>query len=152
MSTIEEKAQLLIAYMETVIDRAGRWQNDVNKHRMGHLSRNEMDAFIQLGRKGELTMGELAENLLLSVSGATVIADKLEEKGLVVRRRSLDDRRVVRVGLTGEGAKSYDEFHQMVLTFATAILQSLDENEQNLLLALHRKISDSFPVVERKKD
>ena len=152
MSTIEEKAQLLIAYMETVIDRAGRWQNDVNKHRMGHLSRNEMDAFIQLGRKGELTMGELADKLLLSVSGATVIADKLEEKALVVRRRSLDDRRVVRVGLTGEGAKSYDEFHQMVLTFATAILQSLDENEQNLLLALHRKISDSFPVVERKKD
>jgi DNA-binding MarR family transcriptional regulator len=152
MSTIEEKAQLLIAYMETVIDRAGRWQNDVNKHRMGHLSRNEMDAFIQLGRKGELTMGELADKLLLSVSGATVIADKLEEKGLVVRRRSLDDRRVVRVGLTGEGSRSYDEFHQMVLTFATAILQSLDENEQNLLLALHRKISDSFPVVERKKD
>ena len=152
MSTIEEKAQLLIAYMETVIDRAGRWQNDVKKDRMGYLSRHEMAAFVQLGRKGELTMGELAENLLLSVSGATVIADKLEEKGLVVRRRSLDDRRVVRVGLTGEGAKSYDEFHQMVLTFATAILQSLDENEQNLLLALHRKISDSFPVVERKKD
>jgi len=152
MPTIEENARLLVAYIETVIDRAARWQNDVNKHRMGHLSRNEMDAFIQLGRKGELTMGELAENLLLSVSGATVIADKLEEKGLVVRRRSLDDRRVVRVGLTGEGAKSYDEFHQMVLTFATAILQSLDENEQNLLLALHRKISDSFPVVERKKE
>jgi DNA-binding MarR family transcriptional regulator len=111
-----------------------------------------MEAFVQLGRKGELTMGELADNLLLSVSGATVIADKLEEKGLVVRRRSLDDRRVVRVGLTGEGAKSYDEFHQMVLTFATAVLQSLEENEQNLLLALYRKISDSFPVVERKKD
>ena len=152
MSTLEEKAQLLIAYIETLIDRAGRWQNDVKKDRMGHLSRHEMEAFVQLGRKGELTMGELADNLLLSVSGATVIADKLEEKGLVVRRRSLDDRRVVRVGLTGEGAKSYDEFHQMVLTFATAVLQSLEENEQNLLLALYRKISDSFPVVERKKD
>ena len=152
MPTIEENARLLVAYIETVIDRAARWQDDVKKDRMGYLSRHEMGAFVQLGRKGELTMGELAENLLLSVSGATVIADKLEEKGLVVRRRSLDDRRVVRVGLTGEGAKSYDEFHQMVLTFATAILQSLDENEQNLLLALHRKISDSFPVVERKKD
>ena len=103
MSTLEEKAQLLIAYIETLIDRAGRWQNDVKKYRMGHLSRHEMEAFVQLGRKGELTMGELADNLLLSVSGATVIADKLEEKGLVGRRRSLDDRRVVRVGLTGEG-------------------------------------------------
>jgi DNA-binding MarR family transcriptional regulator len=152
MPTIEENARLLVAYIETVIDRAARWQDDVKKDRMGYLSRHEMAAFVQLGRKGELTMGELAENLLLSVSGATVIADKLEEKGLVVRRRSLDDRRVVRVGLTGEGSRSYDEFHQMVLTFATAILQSLDENEQNLLLALHRKISDSFPVVERKKD
>ncbi|HEX7572253.1 MAG TPA: MarR family transcriptional regulator [Bacteroidota bacterium] len=152
MATLEEKAQLLIAYIETLIDRAGRWQNDVKKDRMGHLSRHEMEAFVQLGRKGELTMGELADNLLLSVSGATVIADKLEEKGLVVRRRSLDDRRVVRVGLTGEGAKSYDEFHQMVLTFATAVLQSLEENEQNVLLALYRKISDSFPVIEQKKD
>ena len=152
MPTIEENARLLVAYIDTVIDGAARLQNDVKKDRMGHLSRHEMGAFVQLGRKGEMTMGELAENLLLSVSSATVLADKLEEKGLVVRRRSLDDRRVVRVGLTGEGAKSYDEFHQMVFTFATTILQSLDENEQNLLLALHRKISDSFPVVERKKD
>jgi DNA-binding MarR family transcriptional regulator len=149
-TTIEEKARLLIAYMETVKDRAGRWQNDVMRDRMGHLNRHEMEAFVQLGRKRELTMGELAENLLLSVSSATVLADKLEEKGLVVRRRSLDDRRVVRVGLTGEGSKSYDEFYQMVLKIATTVLQSLEEHEQDLLLALHRKISDGFPVVERK--
>ena len=152
MPTITEKAQLLITYIETVIERAGRWQNDVKRDLMGHLSRHEMEAFVQLGRKGELTMGELADNLLLSVSGATVIADKLEEKGLVVRKRSLDDRRVVRVGLTGEGAKSYDEFHQMLLTLATAVLHSLEELEQDSLLALYRKISDGFPVVERKKD
>jgi MarR family 2-MHQ and catechol resistance regulon transcriptional repressor len=152
MPTIVEKAQLLIDYLETVIDRAGRWQNDMKRDRMGHLSRHEMEAFVQLGRKGKLTMGELADNLLLSVSSATFLADKLEEKGLVVRSRSLDDRRVVRVGLTGEGAKSYDEFHQMILNFATTVLQSLEEHEQDLLLALYRKIGDGFPVVERKKD
>jgi DNA-binding MarR family transcriptional regulator len=152
MPTIAEKAHLLITYIETVIERAGRWQNDVKRDLMGHLSRHEMEAFVQLGRKGELTMGELADNLLLSVSSATVIADKLEEKGLVFRRRSLDDRRVVRVGLTGDGAKSYDEFHQMLLTLATAVLHSLEEHEQDSLLALYRKISDGFPVVGRKKD
>jgi DNA-binding MarR family transcriptional regulator len=152
MPTIAEKAKLLITYMETLIERAGRWQNDVNRDRMGHLSRHEMEAFVQLGRGGELTMGELAEKLFLSVSSATVIADKLEEKGLVIRRRSVDDRRVVRVGLTGEGAKSYDGFHQMVLTFATAVLRSLEDHEQDLLLALYRKISDSFPDAGRKKD
>jgi DNA-binding MarR family transcriptional regulator len=152
MPTTAEKANLLIAYIETVMDRAGRWQNAVKRDRMGHLSRHEMEAFVQLGRKGELTMGELADNLLLSVSSATVLADKLEEKGLVVRRRSLDDRRVVRVGLTGEGARSYEEFSQMVLIFTTTVLQSLDEHEQDLLLSLHRKISDSFPVVGRRKD
>ena len=152
MPTIAEKAQLLISYIETMIDRAGRWQNDMKRDRMGHLSRHEMEAFLQLGRKGELTMGELAENLLLSVSSATVLADKLEEKGLVARRRSLDDRRVVRVGLTEEGAKSYDEFHQMILKFTTTVLLSLEEHEQDLLLSLYRKISDDFPAVGRKKD
>jgi DNA-binding MarR family transcriptional regulator len=97
-------------------------------------------------------MGELADGLLLSVSSATVLADKLEEKGLVVRSRSLDDRRVVRVGLTEEGAKSYNEFYQMILEFATTVLQSLEEHEQDLLLGLYRKIGDGFPVVERKKE
>jgi DNA-binding MarR family transcriptional regulator len=122
------------------------------RDRMGHLSHREMEAFFKLGRKGDLTMGELADGLLLSVSSATVLADKLEEKGLVVRSRSLDDRRVVRVGLTEEGAKSYNEFYQMILEFATTVLQSLEEHEQDLLLGLYRKIGDGFPVVERKKE
>jgi DNA-binding MarR family transcriptional regulator len=122
------------------------------RDRMGHLSHREMEAFFKLGSKGDLTMGELADGLLLSVSSATVLADKLEEKGLVVRSRSLDDRRVVRVGLTEEGAKSYNEFYQMILEFATTVLQSLEEHEQDLLLGLYRKIGDGFPVVERKKE
>jgi DNA-binding MarR family transcriptional regulator len=152
MANLEEKAKLLVAYGETMMEKAGRWQNDVMRDRMGHLSHREMEAFFKLGSKGDLTMGELADGLLLSVSSATVLADKLEEKGLVVRSRSLDDRRVVRVGLTVEGAKSYGEFHQMILKFATTVLQSLEEHEQDLLLDLYRKIGDGFPVVERKKE
>ena len=65
----------------------------MKRDRMGHLSRHEMEAFLQLGRKGELTMGELAGNLLLSVSSATVLADKLEEKGLVAQNNPRTNRK-----------------------------------------------------------
>ena len=38
MANIEEKAKLLVAYGETMMEKAGRWQNDVIRDRMGHLS------------------------------------------------------------------------------------------------------------------
>jgi DNA-binding MarR family transcriptional regulator len=50
------------------------------------------------------TIGELAEHLILRHHSAVGLVDRLERQGLVERVRDGDDRRQVRIQLTGEGA------------------------------------------------
>ena len=50
-----------------------------------------------------LTIGGLAEKMYLHISTVSGILDRLEERGLVERRRSPDDRRVTRLEVTAKG-------------------------------------------------
>ena len=50
-------------------------------------------------------MGDLAEELDVSVASATGIVDRMEQRGLVERRHGPDDRRVVMVDLTATGGR-----------------------------------------------
>jgi DNA-binding MarR family transcriptional regulator len=52
-----------------------------------------------------LRMGELADRLLLSRSGITRLADRLEKQGLIERRRCDDDGRGYHAQLTERGRK-----------------------------------------------
>ena len=54
---------------------------------------------------GRLRMGELAERLLLSRSGITRLADRLERQGLIVRERCPSDGRGFFARLTPAGRK-----------------------------------------------
>lgn len=57
---------------------------------------------------GEVTTGRLSEGASLSPATATTILDKLEARGLVLRYRSVEDRRVVHSKLTVRGAQVLD--------------------------------------------
>lgn len=52
---------------------------------------------------GPLSLGELAEKLLVTGGNVTYVMDRLEGRGLVARYRSADDRRVIHAKLTREG-------------------------------------------------
>jgi len=56
-----------------------------------------------------MPMGRLAEILDASVSSATGIIDRMEERGLVTRERVPDDRRIVLVRPTQSGLDLVDE-------------------------------------------
>jgi DNA-binding MarR family transcriptional regulator len=65
---------------------------------MGHLHLMTL-----IERHGEMSMSRLAELLDVSLSNATGIVDRMEERGYVVRVRVPDDRRVVHVQLSEGG-------------------------------------------------
>ena len=56
-----------------------------------------------LHRAGSLSSGELGQAMYLHASTVTGVVDRLEKKGWVVRDRSQEDRRVVKVRLTPKG-------------------------------------------------
>ncbi|HEY4753804.1 MAG TPA: MarR family transcriptional regulator, partial [Candidatus Limnocylindrales bacterium] len=70
----------------------------------GRMSLVHLNVLFVLSAEGPLPMNRLAEVLDVSQASATGIVDRMEQRGLVTRERDDDDRRVVRVTLTPQGA------------------------------------------------
>jgi MarR family transcriptional regulator, organic hydroperoxide resistance regulator len=68
------------------------------------LTGPQLWALKTLQRSGPLATGGLAEALAVHQSSVSLLLDRLEERGLITRRRRVDDQRVVEVHLTRRGA------------------------------------------------
>ena len=67
------------------------------------ISMTQLHILHMLDRHGEMAMSRLAEVLDVSVSNATGLVDRMEERGLIARTRVPEDRRVVLVQVTSKG-------------------------------------------------
>ncbi len=89
---------------------------------------------------GQLTLGELAEKLLVTGGNITYVMDKLEDQGLVVRERSGEDRRVVRARLTQEGRRLIGDVFPGHVEHIHELTAGLDPDEQATLRRLLKKL------------
>jgi DNA-binding MarR family transcriptional regulator len=87
-----------------------------------------------LEHHGDLTMGRLAELVDVSLSNASGLIDRMEERGLVERVRVPDDRRVVLVRVSPEGARMRDEIEAIKQDQMRSILGKLDGAQLTRLL------------------
>lgn len=108
--------------------------------KLGEVNYQESNAIKYLGKNGEKTMHEIAENNLLAMSTMTGIVDKMVNKGWVWREHSEKDRRSVLVGLTESGKEVYDLYLAYHSEFVNAMLRALDEEDQNMYLQLLKKM------------
>ena len=92
-----------------------------------------------LEHHGDLTMSRLAELLDVSVSNATGLIDRMEERGLVERSRVPSDRRIVLVRASAEGARIRDEIEALKQDRMRSILSRLQPAK---LERIHAAISD----------
>ena len=87
-----------------------------------------------LEHHGDLTMGRLAELVDVSLSNASGLIDRMEERGLVERIRVPDDRRVVLVRCSPEGERMRDEIEAVKQDQMRSILANLDMQQLTRLL------------------
>ena len=87
-----------------------------------------------LEHHGDLPMGRLAELVDVSLSNASGLIDRMEERGLVERIRVADDRRVVIVRVSPEGEKIRDEIEAIKQDQMRSILGNLDVDQLTRLL------------------
>jgi DNA-binding MarR family transcriptional regulator len=87
-----------------------------------------------LEHHGDLTMGRLAELVDVSLSNASGLIDRMEERGLVERIRVPDDRRVVLVRCSPEGARMRDQIEAIKQDQMRSILGKLDGNQLTRLI------------------
>lgn len=109
----------------------------------------EFDALATLRRSGqpfELTAGQLLEALMITSGSVTNRIDRLEQRGLVKRTKSVGDRRFVRIGLTTTGLDLIDKSLSEHLANEARILQGLTAADivrlERLLRKLQHMLSD----------
>ncbi len=90
--------------------------------------------------KGPLSHRDLGRKVLTSAGNMTDVVDKLEARGLVLRVRALDDRRQVRVELTGAGRALIEDLFPRHAGDIAAAMAGLNAAELAQLGALLRKL------------
>lgn len=96
-----------------------------------------------LDRHGELPMSRLAELLDVSLSNASGIVDRLEDRGFVARVRVSDDRRVVLVQLTDAGRGVLAEAEVLHDELMRSILDRLDDRRLRRVAAALEDVRDA---------
>ncbi|HEY3682071.1 MAG TPA: MarR family transcriptional regulator [Streptosporangiaceae bacterium] len=84
----------------------------------------------------ELTHGELASALQCDKTNITGLVDRLERRELVRRRPDPEDRRAVKVSLTGQGTDLVARFREAVSTAVAGRLASWPAAQHSQLAAL----------------
>jgi DNA-binding MarR family transcriptional regulator len=103
----------------------------------GSLSLVHLHVLTTLETEGPLPMSHLADALDVSVASATGIVDRMEQRGLVERRHSATDRRVVQVHLTDRGEDVFTTIDGQRRAQVSAILERLTDDElEGLLIGL----------------
>jgi DNA-binding MarR family transcriptional regulator len=94
--------------------------------------------------ESSLRVGELAERVGLDDTTATRLVDGLESGGLVARRPSTDDRRVIAIELTPRGADLAAEVEARRVEFCCEVLTALEPAERLELVRLTSKAADAL--------
>src|SRR5829696_4218137 len=92
-----------------------------------------------LEHHGELPMSRLADLLDVSVSNATGLIDRMEERGLVERVRVPGDRRVVIVRASADGVRIRDDIEALKQDGMRSILGRLTPDQ---LTRIHAAVGD----------
>jgi len=105
------------------------------------LTAPQLYVMATIGYAGRLPFNEIGAKMMVTVSNLTGIVDRLEEKGLVVRERDTEDRRIVYVKLTAKGQKLYKTSIPTFENILSHLFEPLDKEEQKELGSLLKKLS-----------
>lgn len=107
------------------------------------LTRPQFGVLEALHHLGPLSLGDLAEKLLVTGGNITYVMDRLESAGWVVRKRSSTDRRVIKAHLTAEGVSLVSQVFPMHASFIREVMDSLEVSEQDELRKLLKRLGTS---------
>lgn len=102
-------------------------------------------ALMVLADRGQITMTDFSEALGVSLSTATRTVERLIDKGLAIRSRIEDDRRVVRVELSEQGRKLTRHYLDQRYEMGRRMLAPLTPGEREIFIELMTKITRPRP-------
>jgi len=131
-----EELSALALEMKRLWHRMSRDQAQVHMERQQYWVLSALEG-------GPRRMSALAECAETSQTSLTGIVDRLEDRGLVVRSRSAEDRRVVDVSLSEAGRQELFQRRVLFVARLENVLSPLDAEERAEFLMLLRKLTDA---------
>jgi len=112
------------------------------------LTQAQIRALFRIGAEGgEATAGELAKHADLSPASVTTMLDHLEEHGIVTRRRSEKDRRVVVVALTERGRELVEEKRRRWQELWRQVLAEVPQDDLEAAARVMRRLAEMLEAL-----
>ena len=140
-SSIERQSGELLGYLDALVRRLMLPRQPAEEQSL-ELSREEIRALILLRSSGRSIMSDFAGSLGIPLSTATHTIDRLVHKGLVMRVRSDEDRRIVQVEMSEPGKKLHAALRAKHQAMALSWLEPLSPNERENFLSMMAKIAE----------
>jgi DNA-binding MarR family transcriptional regulator len=136
---IEEQARQLECVLPSLMRRLFTLDPE---HPVSELPVAQMRVCIVL-QNGPKPMSSVSEELGISMSATTQLADRLERAGLVERVAEPDDRRMKRLSLTAYGAELMDWRRRVRLARTQEMLTCLSEEERLEAIRVIRRLLEA---------
>ena len=133
------------ATVEAILTEVGGWVGELRCASMARLvqsqvSMGQMHVLWLLQHQGAMPMSRLADFLGVSLSNATGIIDRMEEKRLIERVRVPDDRRLVLVQPAEAGVEALSQTESTKRDAMRAVIRRLSPRERPVVLEALRSL------------
>src|ERR687885_570036 len=134
----EEEIQNILRLQDELIQHRAVW--DTEPWLELNMSTPQLKALLLISEEEGIRMRELARKLGGSFSNATVLVDRLVDRGLVERLADPQDRRVVLVRSTGEGRRLIEQLFTSWQILSAPLLEALDPQDLSTVRAALRAL------------
>jgi MarR family 2-MHQ and catechol resistance regulon transcriptional repressor len=104
------------------------------------LNPTEFAVLELLYNKGDTPLQQIGGKILIASGSITYVVDKLEKKGLLIRKQCSKDRRVTYASLTEEGIQFMEKIFPEHEQYINQIQSSLSVEEKETLISLLKKL------------
>lgn len=116
-----------------------------------NLCASDFHALMLIGERQRCIVSDVAHGLNISPTTASSLVDRLVRNGYVERYRTDDDRRIVRLELSLEGARIRQEAVALQLRHCRQMLDQLAPAEAEAFIGLMEKIGEGLNRTEVQK-
>ena len=122
--TVNRMTSILVEFCE----RFYGWEASVAK--LGKLSAPQLRTICVIGRNENIRMKDIADRMELTTGTVTVMIDRLQQMGLVERRRNESDRRSYKILLSEKGRRYFDEHSKRQRELVRKLANKLSEADR----------------------
>jgi DNA-binding MarR family transcriptional regulator len=123
-----------------ILSRSEQLEEEMkNRSALKDLTVNQLHCIEVVGQRQNPTLTEIAVELKITKASASVLVDKLAEKGYLEKVQSDTDRRSAHLHLTKKGVLAGNLHKEVHLSFAKLLTNPLVESEKEQLVGLLNK-------------